>query len=103
MHDLTPRIISILGKYMRDPAAPVEDVTTLRELEIDQLDLPMIFLDVEDVFDVQVGYGDEIDDFPTVLSLVARVADRLEEKARPRTQVRRPKRSWMSTGAERQR
>ena len=70
MHDLTPRVIGILGKYMRDPTAPVENSTTLRELEIDSLDLPMIFLDVEDVFDVQVGYGDEIEEFPTVDSLV---------------------------------
>ena len=103
MHDLTPRVIGILGKYMRDPAAPVDNSTTLRELEIDSLDLPMIFLDVEDVFDVQVGYGDEIEEFPTVDSLVARVASRLEEQARPRTAVRRPKRSWMSTGVERRR
>jgi acyl carrier protein len=103
MQQLTPRIVAILQKYMRDPHAPVENSTTFAELEIDGLDLPMIFLDVEDNFDVQIEYNDEIEDFSTVGSLIVLVEARLEAKTRPRTPIRRPKRSWMSTGAERRR
>jgi len=106
MQELTPRIITILQKYMHDPAALVGSSTTLSELEIDLLDLPMIFLDVEDAFDVQIGYDNEIEDFATVRGLVAHVASRLEAKAlqrRPRSSVPRAKGTWISTGAERRR
>jgi acyl carrier protein len=104
MQELTPRIITILQKYMRDPAALVENSTTLSELEIDLLDLPMIFLDIEDVFGVQISYDDQIEDFATVRGLIACVASRLEVKVlypRPRTSVPRTKRNWISTGAGR--
>lgn len=106
MQDLTPRIIAILQKYMRDPAARVGSSTTLAELEIDLLDLPMILLDLEDAFDLQVGHDDEIDGSATVDRLAACVASRLEAEAlqpRRRTTVPRSKGSWISTGAERRR
>ena len=103
MQQLTPRIFAILHKYMRDPHARIENSTTFAELEIDELDLPMIFLDVEDDFDVQIEYNDGIEDFSTVRTLIALVESRLEAKARPRTPIQRPKRTWMSTGAERRR
>ena len=100
MHDLTPGLIAILQKYMRDPAARVGSSTTLTELEIDVLDLPMICLDVEDAFDVQIGQGDELEELTTVDDLVARLALRLAAKAMPRTRIRRRKGNWISTGAE---
>ena len=100
MPDLTQKIVTILKKYMRDPAAWARSSTTLRELGIDQLDLPMIFLDVEDLLGVQVDYHDEGDDFATVGGLIARVESSLEAKAlRPRTPRPRRKSNWMSTGA----
>jgi acyl carrier protein len=100
MHDLTPALIAILQKYMRDPAASVGRCTTLKELEIDLLDLPMICLDVEDAFDVQIGQGAELEELATVDHLVARVAVRLVAKAMPRTRSPRRKGNWISTGAE---
>ncbi len=106
MHDLTPRIVAILKKFMRDPAARVAGPTTLAELEIDLLDLPMIVLDIEDTFDLHIGDDDEIDGAITVDRLAARVAAYLEAKAlQPprRTTVPRSKGSWISTGAERRR
>jgi acyl carrier protein len=60
MQQLKPRLIDILQKYMSNPSARVGNGTTLSELEIGQLDLPMILLDVEDVFDVQINCLDEI-------------------------------------------
>ncbi len=103
MQDPTPRILTILQKYMRDPAARVGNSTTLVELEIDLLDLPMIFLDAEETFDVTIRCGDEIDDPVTVGGLIACVAARLEAKASQLPRAPRPKRTWMSTGAERRR
>lgn len=104
MEELTTRIVMIVQKYMRDPAEQVGDATTLSELEIDLLDLPMIVLDVEDVFDVHIRYDDEIENFVTVRGLVDCVASRLEAKVlqpRSRTSIPRSKRTWLSTGAER--
>lgn len=102
MQELTLRIIAILQKYMRDPAARVGSYTTFSKLGIDRLDLPMIFLDVEDVFDVQIDYQDEIEGFATIGGLVACVASALAAKAlqpHPRRSVPRRKGNWMSTGA----
>jgi acyl carrier protein len=103
MLELTPKILTILQKYMCDTAAPVGNSTTLRELEIDMLDLPMILLDAEEVFDVTIRCGDELDDPVTVGGLIACVAARLEAKASQSLRPLRPKRNWMSVGAERRR
>jgi acyl carrier protein len=102
MQELTPRLVTILQKYMRDPTARVVGATTFSDLEIDLLDLPMILLDVEDDFDVQIPYDDETEAFATVNALVVCVASHLEAKALqpyPRSSVPRSTRSWMSTGA----
>lgn len=101
MHDLTPALIAILRKYMRDPAASVGRSKTLSELGIDLLDLPLICLDVEDAFNVQMGHGDELEELATAHDLVARVASCLAAKAMPQTRIPRRKGNWMSTGAER--
>src|SRR5688500_18048107 len=103
MHDLTPRLVAILRKYMRDPAVRVVGSMALSELDIDLFDLPLIYLDVEDVFDVHVGPGDELEEPATVDDLVARVASCLAARALPRVRIPRRKGSWMSTGAERRR
>jgi acyl carrier protein len=106
MQDQTPRIAAILQKYMRDPAARVAGSTTLAELEIDLLDLPMILLDLEDAFDIHIGHDDEIDGLASLDRLAACVASLLNAKAlqpRPRTTVPRSRGNWISTGAERRR
>jgi acyl carrier protein len=102
MQDVTPRLIAILQKYMSNPVARVGSRTTLSELEIDRLDLPMIFLDVEDVFGVQIDSNDQIEDLATIGCLVSCVASALEAKTlQPalRTSVPRKRGTWMSTGA----
>jgi hypothetical protein len=103
MQDLTPKIMAILRKYMTNFAGHVADTTTFGELEIDELDLPMIYLDIEEIFDVTIRCNDEIGDPITIGGIVARVTTGLEAKASPAPRAPRPKRSWVSTGAERRR
>jgi acyl carrier protein len=103
MHDLTTGLISILRKYMRDPDAGVGNATVLADLAIDDLDLPMICLDLEDAYGVHMGHGDEPGALETVGDLSARLVARLAAKQLPRLRRPRPRSGWMSTGAERQR
>ena len=103
MPDLTPRLIAILRKYMRNPNAAVAVTASLTELEIDPLDLPLICLDIEDALDIDVGPGDGLEPPTTVDHLIARVAARLAARAMPRPRLPRRKSNWISTGAERQR
>jgi acyl carrier protein len=102
MQDLTPHIIAILPKYMRDPSACVERTTALSDLEIDDLDLPMLVLDIEDIFSIEIQYDDEIEGITTVQSLADFLAARVAP-ARPRSSVPRSTRGWLSTGAEQRR
>ena len=99
MPDLTARLIAILRKYMRDPKAAVGSATTLDELDIDHLDLPMICLDVEEAYDVTIGYGDNLDGLATVGDVASRLAERLKERAMPRLRAPRRRGSWTSTAA----
>ena len=102
VQELTPRIIAILRKYMGNPTARVGSRTTLSELEIDRLDLAMFFLDLEDAFDVQIDYQDEIEDLATIRCLVSCMASGVAAKAlqaHARRSVPRKRGNWMSTGA----
>jgi acyl carrier protein len=103
MPDVTTKITAILQRYMRDPAAVADGMTTLSELEIDGMDLPMISLDIEDAFGVQIQYDDEIDEGATVETLVGCVEARLNAKALQPAPRPRVKSTWLSTGAERRR
>ena len=67
MHPIAPKIATILQKYMLTPHMPVNATTMLSDLAIDGLNMPMIVLDIEEVFDVQIAYSDETD-----LTLTAR-------------------------------
>jgi acyl carrier protein len=103
MPDVTTKITAILQRYMRDDEAPADSLTTLSALEIDQMDLPMIALDIEDAFGVQIQYDDEIGDAATVETLVQCVEARLMDKALQPAPRPRVKSTWLSTGADRRR
>jgi acyl carrier protein len=94
MHDWTPRVIAILRNYMRDPTAGVAGSMALNDLAIDLLDLPLIYLDLEDAFDVDIDRADELEQSATVDAVIARIAARLAAKALPRPRILRPKGGW---------
>jgi hypothetical protein len=103
MHDLTSGLITVLRKYMRDPGAPVGRATRLADLAIDELDLPMVCLDIEDAYGVQIAQGEELGELEMVGDLSARLVASLAAKRLPRMRRPRPRAGWMSTGAERRR
>jgi acyl carrier protein len=106
MPDLTAQLIAILQHYQRDTTVRVGSDTTFEALEIDVLDLPMIFLDIEDAFALYIPYEDDIEDVATVADLVAWVQSRQESRAalaQMRAALPRAKSTWMTTGAERRR
>jgi acyl carrier protein len=106
MQDLTAKLVVILQHYTRDPDVLVGSETTMSALEIDVLDVPMIFLDVEDAFDLTIPHDDDIDDVATVACLAAWVRARQESQAalaQLRSSRPRAKSNWMSTGTERRR
>ncbi len=96
MHDLTTRTISILRKYTRDPAIHMSEATALADLGIDSLDLPIICLDLEDVYGVEIVLEDQPD---SVGDLIARVVAGLAAKSVPLRRVPRRRSGWMSTAA----
>jgi acyl carrier protein len=100
MQDLTSGSIAILRRYMRDPAASVGQSTTLSELGIDDLDLPMVCLDLEDAYGMQIAIEDDLE---TVGDLVACLVASLAAKKMPRPRRPRSRGGWMSTGIDRRR
>jgi acyl carrier protein len=100
MPDLTSKLVAILKQYACDQADRITGCTKLSDLEIDLLDLPMIILDIEDLFDIHVRYDDRVEGIATLDDLVACVASHIEVKASPCPRLPRAKRAWMSTGAE---
>ena len=104
MSEPAAKITAILQHYTRDAAPAAPPAATLAELGIDLLDLPMIFLDIEDAFGVQLHHDSDIDSLTTVEGLIADVAARIAARAsQPRPKRTRPKGNWMSTGTERRR
>lgn len=103
MDSLSSTIISIVRTYCSDPQAAIDRSAALVSLDIDCLDMPMIFLDIEDALDVQLSAAEEADATMTVAGLIRSVAASLDAKreAASRTVMRRPKRTWVSTGAGR--
>ena len=100
MHDLTTGSIAIVRKYMREPAASVGSSTTLSELGIDDLDVPMICLDLEDAYGMRISLEDGLE---TVGDLVACVVAGLALKTLPRPRRPRSRGGWMSTATDRRR
>ena len=100
MTNPTAKIAAILARYTRDATVVIGSATTLTQLDIDVMDLPMIFLDIEDAFNVQIQYDEAVEDVATVEALVTAVTTRLTAKAnQPR--VPRVKSNWCSTRAAR--
>jgi acyl carrier protein len=100
MQDPTARIIAILKQYTRDLGFPVASWTRFAELGIDRLDLPLIVLDIEDAFAIQIGYDQQMDGFASVGDLIACVRAHLAMKGtRVRSSAPRSKRPWMSKAA----
>ena len=101
MQDPTARITSILSQYSRDLGFPIASWTRFSELGIDRLDLPMIVLDIEDAFGIQIRYSEEMDGFASVGDLVTCVRAHVAAKgARARSpSAPRSKRPWMSKAA----
>ena len=100
MQDPTSRITTILTQYTRDLGYPIASWTRFSDLGIDRLDLPMIVLDIEDSFAIQIRYDEEMDGFASVGDLVACVkAASGEQGPRARPSAPRSKRPWMSKAA----
>ena len=102
MNELMPKLVTILQKYMANADAHASAFATLSDLGIDVVDLPLIGLDIEDVFNVQVQNDVDIAGSTTVHGLAAYVSA-LALVPRRRTSVPRSTQSWFSTGAERRR
>ena len=100
MTNPTAKIAAILASYTRDATVVIGSATTLAQLDIDVMDLPMIFLDIEDAFNVQIQYDEAVEDVASVEALVNAVTARLAAKAsQPR--IARVKSNWCSTRAAR--
>jgi hypothetical protein len=98
MQDIASRLIAILRRYMRDPAVSVDAGTALQDIGIDALDLPMICLDLEDAYGLQILLEDDPE---TVGELAARFVAGLAAKSTPRPLRPRRKSGWMSNSVER--
>lgn len=98
MPDQTLRLHAILRNFAHSDA-PIGRTTSLAELGIDRLDLPMIALDIEDAFDVHFGPAGALDALSTVGDLIDRLQGCLAAKATPRVCPPRRRSSWMSTSA----
>jgi acyl carrier protein len=100
MQDPTARIATILAQYTHDLGHPIASWTRFSDLGIGCLDLPMIVLDIEDAFGIQIRYAEEMDGFTSVGDLVVCVTAHLESKGtRVHSSAPRSKRPWMSTAA----
>ena len=100
MQNLTQKIADLLTRYMRDPAVTVNADTVLVEIGIEALDIPMILLDVEDAFDVRIGFDAELDEPLSVAGLLAVVQAGIDAKNAPKVRsAPRKKSNWMSTSA----
>lgn len=94
------QLYAILANYARGRAANVTAETTLAALDLDALDMPMILLDIEDAFGIDLRIGDGFDGLATVADLAALVTDAIRARQQPRQRlVPRKKSSWMSTTA----
>ena len=87
-------------QYTRDLGFPIASWTRFSDLGIDRLDLPLIVLDIEDAFAIQIRYDEEMDGFTSVGDLVACVQGAPADQGHARApSAPRSKRPWMSKAA----
>jgi len=77
MGEVADKIIDILNKNMREPPANISLETSIRELDIESLDLAVIVFDIEDTFGIEIPYNanEDVEDFATVGSIVGKVEE----------------------------
>lgn len=81
--DLSAKIIATLRLHMRKTGVSITRSGRLADLGIDLLDLPIIALDLEDAFDIDICY-DDINQFETVNCIIERVQALLESRRQQR-------------------
>lgn len=100
MQDPTAKLIDILARYASGACHHIGNATDLASLDIDELDIPMIFLDLEDAFDVGIVPGIGFDGLTSVGDLLVMVQAALDARHQPRQPAApRKKSNWMSTSA----
>ncbi len=98
-------VVTVLRRFVGEPRRAIYHATTLRELDIDDLDLTIVYLDLEDALNVSLA-GDDAGDIKTAGDLFEHARLRLREKrqrAQSSVATTKSKRGWMSTGAEQRR
>jgi hypothetical protein len=99
MKDLTPHLVTILPRYVRDANQTIELTSRLKELGIEEPDYPMIVLDIEDACNVDIRYDGAFADCATVADLAILLVAKIP--ARPANNAPRAKSNWLSTSAAR--
>lgn len=102
MQKLSAQLFSILAKYAGVTSIPISPATRLAELEIDELDLPIILLDLEDVVGVAIDIVPDAatTELLTVADIAALAHSAITRSRQPiRRASPRRKSNWMSTSA----
>lgn len=100
MQETTAKLITILAGYGQFREVGIDGASSLAELGIDALDLPMILLDIEDTFDVHLALGSDFEELATVADLEALVEAGIRGRhEQGRRATPRKKSNWMSTSA----
>lgn len=99
MDDLAAKTVTLLKPYLRNGGDCFVPDARLSDLGIDPLDLPILALDIEDAFDIDIGY-DEIGRVETIRGVVERVRSRVAAKRQARLRAsseagRRTSSAWL--------
>ncbi|HVY42696.1 MAG TPA: phosphopantetheine-binding protein [Hyphomicrobiaceae bacterium] len=99
MDDLAAKTVTLLKPYLRNAGDGFVPDARLSDLGIDPLDLPILALDIEDAFDIDIGY-DEIGRVETIRGVVERVRSRVAAKRQARSRTsseagRRTSSAWL--------
>lgn len=72
MDDLAAKTLTLLKPYLKRQAATIALDARLIDLGIDRLDLPILALDIEDAFDIDVS-SDEMQRLVTIGAVIDRI------------------------------
>ncbi len=98
MHDLSNQLLSILARYAGRRGWTAGETTPLSTLGIDDLDIPMILLDVEDRLGLPIDTAVAAGEISTAGDLITHVRHAVAQARSPR-RLPRKKSNWMSTNA----